>query len=312
MSIAVGLGLADFPFSNAKAFWRWIALCEDGGVDSLWQTDRLVSDQPILECMSVMGALAGATRRIKFGMNVASVGLRDPLLLAKQCATIDVLSEGRLLPAFGIGNARAPDWQATGRSTRSRGERTNEGLEIIARLWAEDSVDFVGKHYQYRGASISPKPVQKDMPLWVGGSSAAAIRRTARYGTGWQAGFETPEETAPAIAAIKTAVAEEGRQIDDDHFGAGFACRFGGWNDAPVVRAAEDYQRRSGRNPRSAIVAGDTDDIMARITEYVSAGVSKFILRPIGAGDEDLLRQSQRLIDEILPAVARLNDIVQT
>ena len=72
-------------------------------MDSLWQTDRLVSQEPFLEVMSVMAALAGRTERIKFGMNVASVGLRDPLLLAKQCATIDVLSEGRLLPAFGIG-----------------------------------------------------------------------------------------------------------------------------------------------------------------------------------------------------------------
>ena len=106
MSIAVGLGLMDFPFSGAKAFWRWVALCEEGGIDSLWQTDRMVSREPILEVMSTMAALAGATKTIKFGMNVASVGLRDPLLLAKQCATIDVLSDGRLLPAFGIGNVR--------------------------------------------------------------------------------------------------------------------------------------------------------------------------------------------------------------
>ena len=60
MSIAVGLGLADFPFSDAKAYWRWVALCEDGGVDSLWQTDRLISRRPILECITTMAALAGA------------------------------------------------------------------------------------------------------------------------------------------------------------------------------------------------------------------------------------------------------------
>ena len=179
MSIAVGLGLADFPFSGAPAYWRWVAQCEDGGVDSLWQTDRLVSREPILECMSVMAALAGATKRLKFGMNVASVGLRDPLLLAKQCATIDVLSEGRILPAFGIGTVRAPDWQATNRPTKARGKRTNEGLELISRLWSEDSVDFEGEFYHYTGVSIAPKPVQKKIPLWIGGSSDAAIRRTA-------------------------------------------------------------------------------------------------------------------------------------
>ncbi len=308
MSISAGLGLADFPFSGAKAFWRWVAACEQGGVDSLWQTDRLVSDQPILECMSVMAALAGATERIKFGMNVASLGLRDPLLLAKQCATIDVLSGGRLLPAFGIGNIRAPDWGATGRDSRGRGQRTNEGLEVMTRLWAEDSVDFDGTYYRYSGASISPKPTQKQLPIWLGGSSAAAIHRTARYGTGWQAGFETPDEVVPVIRSIKAMLVEEGRRIDDDHYGAGFAYRFGGWEDEPVIRSARMYETRSGRDPRRAIVAGDGDDIMHRIEEYVTAGISKFVLRPIGGGDEDVLAQTHRLIDEVLPAVARLNN----
>ena len=110
MSIAVGLGLSDFPFSDGNSFWRWVDMCETSGVDSIWQTDRLVSRHPILECITTMAALAGATKRIKFGMNVVSVGLRDPLLLAKQCATIDVLSEGRLLPAFGVGNSRGAEW----------------------------------------------------------------------------------------------------------------------------------------------------------------------------------------------------------
>ena len=307
MTISVGLGLADFPFSDARAFWRWVELCESGGVDSLWQTDRLVSRQPILECMSVMAALAGATERIKFGMNVATAGLRDPLLLAKQCATIDVLSQGRLLPMFGIGNIRAPDWQATGRDTKGRGRRTNEALELIARLWVEDAVDFDGEFYRYRGASIAPKPVQKNLPLWLGGSSEAAIRRTARLGTGWQAGFETPEEVGPVIAAIKAALVEQGRRIEPDHYGAGFAYRYGAWDDEAVSRTAKAYRARSGRDPRRAIVAGDSDAIMRRITEYTAAGVSKFILRPIGADDADMLAQTRRLIDETLPAVAALN-----
>ena len=123
MGIGIGLGIAEFPFQGAEGFWRWVQICEAGGIDSIWQTDRLVSRQPFLECMSVMAALAGATTRLKFGMNVASVGLRDPLLLAKQCATIDFLSGGRILPAFGIGSRAAPDWAATGRATRGRGVR---------------------------------------------------------------------------------------------------------------------------------------------------------------------------------------------
>ena len=98
MSIAIGIGIAEFPFSSAEAYWRWVEMAEAGGIDSIWQTDRLVSRAPFLECMTAMAAIAGATKRLKFGMNVASVGLRDPLLLAKQCATVDFLSGGRILP----------------------------------------------------------------------------------------------------------------------------------------------------------------------------------------------------------------------
>jgi hypothetical protein len=99
-NIAVGVGLMEFPFSSTDGFWRWVDLCEAGGIDSIWQTDRLVSPAPFLECMSVMAALAGRTKRIKFGVNVLSLAMRDAVLVARQCATIDYLSNGRLLPAL--------------------------------------------------------------------------------------------------------------------------------------------------------------------------------------------------------------------
>ena len=120
MTISVGMGIAAFPFADARGFWCWVDLCEAGGVDSIWQSDRLIGTVPALECISVMAALAGRTRRLKFGMNVLSLAQRDPVLVAKQCATIDVLSEGRLLPAFGIGSPAGPEWKALALDTRSR------------------------------------------------------------------------------------------------------------------------------------------------------------------------------------------------
>src|SRR6201985_1989232 len=156
MSIGIGLGGAEFPFSGAAAYWRWIDMCEAGGVDSIWQTDRIVGRQPFLESMTTMAALAGRTRRMRFGMNVVSLAFRDPVLLAKQCATIDVLSEGRLLPAFGIGSPLGPEWEALAVDTKTRGRKTDEALDIIRRLWREESVDFAGTWTTLRGASISP------------------------------------------------------------------------------------------------------------------------------------------------------------
>lgn len=307
MTISAGIGIGNFPFADGPGFWRWVDLCETGGIDSIWQSDRLVGREPNLECMSVMAALAGATRRMKFGMNVASLGLRDPFLMAKQCATIDVLSGGRLLPAFAVGSALGSDYAARGVPTRGRGQRTNEGLELIARLWREQEVDFDGRFYQYRGASISPRPIQDPMPLWVGGSADAAVERSARWGTGWQAGLDTPEQIRPVIAAIKTRAAELGRHIDEDHFGAGFGFRFGGPGD-PVSRGyLNTLEKRLGKDALPFVAIGDAETVIERLRDYHAAGAHKFILRPMAADTEDMLDQTRQLIEHVLPAVDAMN-----
>ncbi len=304
MSVRIGLNLVTFPFSDVRTFWRWVDLCEESDIDSIWQTDRLVSDEPFLESMSVMAALAGGTERLKFGMNVVVVTFRDPLVLAKQCATIDFLSNGRMLPAFGVGGEAAPEWLATGRSTKGRGAQANEALELMTRLWSEERVTFHGKYYQYTDAAISPRPVQQPLPLWIGGASEAAIRRTARLGNGWLGGLHTPEQSARVVAAIKVAAAEAGRTIDDDHYGASFPFRFGDWDEPAVQQTVAGYTRQGvDLEPRNYFAVGDADAIAGRVHEYLAAGVSKFVLRPIGEGDWDIFTQTQRLIEEVLPAV---------
>jgi len=302
--ISVGLGVMGFPFSGAEAYWRWVDLAEAAGVDSIWQTDRLISSEPFLESITSLAALAGRTRRMKFGMNVLSLAQRDPVLVAKQCATIDMLSGGRLLPAFGVGSDRSPEWTAMNLDPRTRGARTDEALEIIGRLWREDRVDFAGKHYRLTGATIAPKPVQPDLPMWIGGSSPAAIRRTARFGTGWQGGAETPEVTGQVIAAIKAALKDTGRTIDEDHYGAGFPFWFGAAEDPGVARTLAAYKALGLADPLSYFAIGDTDAILGRIAAYIEAGISKFILRPMGRDDAEIIAQTEMLIGDLLPAVA--------
>lgn len=307
MAIGIGLGMARFPFEKVDNFWRWVQLCEDGGVDSLWQTDRLVSEEPFLECISTLAAIAGATKRIKFGMNVASVALRDPLVLAKQCATIDFLSQGRLLPAFGIGTVRAPEWQATGRETKGRGKRTDEALDIIARLWRGEKVSTDGEYYQYQDAVISPIPEQQPLPLWVGGSSEAAIKRTARVGTGWQAGLESPKKAGAAKRAIVEALRETGRSIDDDHYGTGFFYYFGCRDDAVCQREIARFRKLAPDSRLDHLLAVGADELLEQIKKYLDQGISKFILRPLGNTDEQVLEQSRQLIDEVLPKAEKLD-----
>lgn len=307
MTYSAGVGIANFTFDDAKGFWQWVDLCEAGGVDSIWQSDRVISKDKNLECMSVMAALAGATKRMKFGMNVASLGLRDPVMTAKQCATIDVLSEGRILPAFGLGSTRSRDYVATNTQTKRRGKRMDEALEIMTRLWTEEEVDFEGEHFTLTGAAIAPRPVQDPIPLWIGGSAAKAIERTARWGTGWQAGIESADQVEPVITAIKAKTDEFGRSIDFDHFGAGFGFRFGSPEEPIIQRYVEGFKKTMGKSPDAFSAIGSATEILHKIDSFKSAGAHKFILRPIASGTDEMLSQTRRLIDEVLPEVAAMN-----
>ncbi|MCK9519613.1 MAG: LLM class flavin-dependent oxidoreductase, partial [Dehalococcoidia bacterium] len=205
---------------------------------------------------------------------------------------------------FGVGSELAPEFRATNREPAGRGRQADEMLEIMARLWREPSVTFEGQHYRYAEARISPRPIQQPLPLWIGGSSNAAIRRTATLGTGWLAGLQSPAQVAPVIKKIRAAVAESGRPFEDDHYGAGFAYRFGSW-DEPFVERSTQALARLGRDvdAKATQAVGGAEEIIAKAREYVDAGVSKFVLRAIAESDDEVMEQTRRLIHEVVPVV---------
>ena len=304
MTVGLGLGTSRFPFDAARDYFRWIEHCEEAGVNSIWQTDRLVTNESMLECMSAMAVIAGHTERIRFGMNVASIALRDPLLTARQCATIDFLSDGRLLPAFGLGSAFSRDYVATGTPTKRRGKKADEALELLARLWLEDSVDFDGEFFQYAGACIAPKPANADIPLWIGGSSEVAMKRTAKYGTGWLGGIDTPEQAKRVVDGIKLALQDTGRAIDADHYGASFLYRFGSMEDPIVAKTAAGLTARTKGQSDRYLVAGDAAAVLQRIQEFIEAGCEKFVLLPMANGTKDMMEQTRLLTSEVVPEYA--------
>jgi len=274
-------------------YWRWVELCEHSSLDSIWHSDRVVSRGDFMESITMMAALAGATKRIKFGMNSVVLSFRDPVMLAKQCATIDSISGGRLLPSFGIGADTAPEFEAAGFSTATRGKRANEALEVMTRLWSEDDVSFAGEFFTLKNASINPKPAQKNFPVWIGGTSEAAQRRTAKYGTGWISGVQSPERVGQVITGIKQCLLDTGRHIDDDHYGATMAYRFASGDDVKAVVVPESLK------PLAAV--GSAQDIKALMDRFVEAGASKFVAIPLARNDEDMLEQSELFIQHVLP-----------
>ncbi|MGE0486473.1 MAG: LLM class flavin-dependent oxidoreductase [Gammaproteobacteria bacterium] len=305
LKIRIGFGLVNYPFEDGRGYFRWVEMLERAGVDSVWQSDRLISTDNYLESLSALAALAGCTERIKFGMNAIVAPLRDPLVLAKQCATIDYLSNGRLLPMFGVGYPKAAEWGATGRSSDHRGSIANEMFELIARLWREEKVTYEGKYFQYRDATIAPRPVQQPLPLWIGGNSEAAIKRTARLGTGWIGGIASPDDVRTVIAGIKAEAARLGRHIDDDHYGTSLAFRIGSRDDDAVVNSP--FVKRTGIGEKMDLdplfCVGTTADVIERLRAYIDAGASKFVLFPIAAGEQDTVEQTRRIIEEVKPVI---------
>lgn len=300
MGVRIGIGLGRFPFDDIARFRSWLAECEDSPIDSIWQSDQLVATTPTMEPMTFLSVVAGATRRLKIGTNAIVIGHRDPIVLARECATLDALSEGRLLPVFGVGRANSPVWKATGQSPNRRGARANEALEIMTRLWAGERVDFEGDHYRIEGALCLPLPVQKPLPLWIGGSSAAAIERTVRYGTGWIGGLQTPETSKETVIAIRAEAKRQGRPIPEDHYGATLLFELRDKADPPG-EAGDGLDRL-----RALAVSGDADAVVDRISDFVGAGITKFVAIPVARDEADFLQQTRRLAEEVVPRAMRL------
>ena len=116
-------------------------------------------------------------------------------------------------------------------------------------------------------------------------------------------GLETPQIVGPVIEGIKKAAADAGRPIDADHFGAAFPFRFGDGEDDATRRQIEVFEKRTKRNAKDYFAIGGTDDVIAKLREFVEAGAYKFVLRPIGNSDAEMVEHTRLLIDEVLPAV---------
>src|SRR2546425_9176630 len=188
MKIKYRIGVMPGPWpagpDGRDFFWRFVDLCERTDIDSVWFNERLSAPQPVLEPLTAMAAVAARTRRLKFGPSVLVTPFRPPVLLARELATIDYLSGGRMLPAFGVGVEQEREFRAAGVPFKERGRRTDEAIAIMRRCWAEDEVTFAGEFWQLEHVTVLPRPVQQPFPVWIGGNSEAAMRRAGRRGGG--------------------------------------------------------------------------------------------------------------------------------
>ncbi len=168
------------------AHLRQIAWAETIGYDDVWLTEHhFCDDGHAPSILPLAAAVAATTQQIRIGTSVLLLPLHDAVRVAEDGATIDILSRGRFELGVGIGY-RPQEFDGLGFNTSDRAGRTDEGLDIIRRLWEGETVDHAGVHYQISGAVLQPPPVQAPRPpLWVGGFAPAAAKRAARLGDGY-------------------------------------------------------------------------------------------------------------------------------
>ncbi|HUC65570.1 MAG TPA: LLM class F420-dependent oxidoreductase [Stellaceae bacterium] len=165
---------------------------------------------PFHETFTTLAFLAAATRSIKLSSGILILPQRQTGVVAKQAAEVDLLSGGRLRLGIG-GGWNHVEYQALGAEWKTRGARQAEQVEVLRRLWTEDLVSFTGRFHHLREVNILPRPVQRPIPIWFGGSSDAVIARAARLGDGWMPIMPPDEEAAAKLAALRHHLRSFGR-----------------------------------------------------------------------------------------------------
>jgi probable F420-dependent oxidoreductase len=283
MKVRVGIGLSSIATAgwNSDRFFEVVDACEQLGWDSIWFSERAASDAP--DTLVAMAAVAGRTTRLKFGPSVLVAPGRNPILLAKQLATLDVISNGRFVAAFGLGADARGEAQVFGTERSEAAGRTEEAVQLIKMLWTQEKVTFEGRYFQVNELSIGPKPLQNPHPdVWFGGTSTPALRRVATLGEGWLPSFITAGEYAEKADAIRKLAADVERVIDEEHFGALIPyLPPGAGADGEEQLLAFVAARRPGVEPRDMVVLGDDAALRTRLEEFIAQGASKFVLTPI-------------------------------
>jgi len=314
MAIRIGIGFGGWPFpdDDPAHLWRYVDTCEALDIDSLWLSDRIVSSRLNVEPIVALSFVAARTRKLKVGTSVLALPLRNPVVLAKEIATLDFLSGGRTLPAIGIGTEDETEYEACGTTRSVRVSRTEEAVQVMRQLWTQDNVTFHGQHFTLNNVTVQPKPVFSPdglPPIWIGGRSKAAMRRTARIGDGWLVSQATPEEVKVGIEKIKAWAEAYGHNIEADHYGTLFSFCFADSREQAERLAAPYMLRRRPDVDYSTFSAfGGPEDFVELMERYVDAGAEKFVARP--ACPPELMQEQLEILGrEIISRYQRMNSV---
>jgi probable F420-dependent oxidoreductase len=277
-------------FSQVAALAR---LAEELEFDSVWVMDHLfnvgyirtrLEDRPYYSPLATLSFVAALTQRIRLGTSVLVLPYHNPVELAKYAATLDHMSGGRLVLGIGAGGL-GEEFEALGVPMMRRGSMTNEAIAVMKELWTSPDPRFEGRYWRFSDVLFSPKPLQRPHPpLWIGGSSPAALRRAALQGDGWHPTGASPQQFRAGAEEVRRQAAAAGRD----------PARL-----TMSVRVAVTTSAADGRG----VPGLDPSRMLEALLAYAVSGAEHAVLAP-ESGDVQEIEKVMRLIAaEVIPAL---------
>lgn len=276
---------------DADAIKSLASRIESAGFDSIWAGDHISFYIPIMESLTLLTYVAAITERVRLCTGVYLVPLRHPTTSAKVISTLDVLSNGRVTLGVGVGGEFPPEFEACGIPVAERGRRTDEGIEIMRRLFAEDAVEHKGRYFEFGPISLNPKPVQPGGPrIIVGGRKGPSFRRAGELGDGYISHMCSADQYRDNLALIGRHAQKAGREdvpfetsaflftvLDDDY-------------DRALDRAAALLQRIYNRPFKDAArkycLLGRPEDCLEQMQTFARSGARHFVFSMLSDPNE--------------------------
>ena len=278
MKVRVGVGMGASVPVDPEEFATLIDDLDDLRFDSIWLSEVLTA--PAIDPLTALAFAAAHNSHLKLGTTMLLPG-RNVVRVAKELATVDRLSKGRLLVTFVPGLPREPEIGAVGVEVRHRGRRMDEVIPVLRRLWAGECVSMAAESGTFTDVTMAPLPHQDPLEVWTGGMVPAALRRCGTLADGWLPAACTPEEASRGRGIVEEAAAMAGRAIDPEHFGVSLA-----YSHEPLSEGAMAALRanRPGLDPERVIPVG-LDGLRRLLEEFITVGFSKFVVRPLQTPD---------------------------
>jgi probable F420-dependent oxidoreductase len=263
---------------------KFVTRAEALGFDSLWVQEQIISDSSILEPVTLLTYVSALTRRVRLGSSVLLTVIRNPVQLAKSLATLDQLSNGRLILGVGVGGEHVPE-SVFGISGERRGRRFIEGIQVMKALWTQPRASFNGQFWKFENVAMEPKPLQQPQPpLWFGARDAIGLRRAARHGQGWMgAGSSSSADFVQQIGTLGRFLDEEKRNPAQFAISKRVYLAIDNDRDRAERRLKEWFAVRYKRAEMAAHVSlwGSRQECADKLNYLVRAGAKHLMLNPV-------------------------------